>query len=259
VGAVLGVFNSNLSVSEFVLAGQEEAVPIRQVMGNSVYKIGYQLGGARFPTGEIKGLMRPLRDVYLHAIFRMQQEAQQLGAHAVIGVRLAENRKHASLWTPKNVIQVKATGTAVALYGEDVPEKPALSGLSGQEFYMLRHTGYTPVGLVFGQSVYYQLTQWSSVSPTPPGVSALNWARVNLNTERVDYTQAVAKARYLAMKRLETEANYLGAEGVVGISVKTRRALLGNNLLVEFMALGTAIAAHGSLYCAAAHSVSLAG
>ncbi len=253
-----GVFQSNLSVSEFVLAEQERAIPIRQVMGNSVYKIGYQLAGIQLPTGEIKGLMRPLRDVYIHAVFRIQQEAQQLGAHAVIGVRLEEKRKYAPLWTPKNVIQVKATGTAVALVGEDVPEKPALSGLSGQEFYALRRTGYAPVGLVFGQSVYYQLTQWSSVSPTPPGASALNWGRVNLNTERADYTQAVAEARHLAMKRLETEANYLGAEGVVGISVKTRRALMGNNLLVEFMALGTAIVSHGPLRCAAGHSVSLA-
>ena len=126
------MFSSNLSVSEFVLAEQEQAFPIRQVMGSSVYKIGYQMGGIQLPTGEIKGLMRPLRDVYLHAIFRMQREAQQLGAHAVIGVRLEEKRRDASIWTPKNVIEVKATGTAVALDREDVPEKPALSGLSGR-------------------------------------------------------------------------------------------------------------------------------
>ena len=96
------------------------------------------------------------------------------------------------------------------------------------------------------------------MSPVPPGVSALDWGRVNLNTERVDYTQAVAKARQLAMKRLETEANYLQAEGIVGVSVKTRRALIGNNLIVEFMALGTAIVSQGPLRCAAGHSLSLA-
>ncbi len=251
------MFTSNLSAREFVLAEQEKAVPIRQVMGNSVYKIANQIVGVRLATGEIKGLMRPLRDVYLHAIFRMQREAQELGAHAVIGVRLDEKRKYGQLWTPKNIIDVKATGTAVALDRKDVPEKPALSGLSGQEFYALRRTGYTPIGLVFGQSVYYQLSQRASVSPTPPGVSALDWGRVNLNTERTDYTQAVAKARHLAMKRLETEANYLGAEGVVSISVKTRRALMGDDLLVEFMALGTAIVSHGPLRCAAGHLVSL--
>ena len=252
------VFNSNLSVSEFILAAQEQAAPIRQVMGNSVYKVGYQMAGIRLDTGEIKGLIRPLRDVYLHALFRLQHDAQEAGAHAVIGVRLEEKRKYPWLWTPKNIIEVKATGTAVTLSGEDVPEKPAISGLSGQEFYALRRTGYTPVGLVFGQSVYYQLSWGSSVSPTPPGVSALDWGRVNLNTERADYTQAVAKARHLAMKRLETEANYLQAEGVVGVTIKTRRALMGNNLIVEFMALGSAIVSHGSLRCAAGHMVSLA-
>jgi uncharacterized protein YbjQ (UPF0145 family) len=251
------MFTSNLSAREFVLAEQEKAIPIRQVMGNSVYQIGNHINGIRLATGEIKGLMRPLRDVYFHAIFRMQREAQELGAHAVIGVRLDEKRKHAQIWTPKNILDVKATGTAVALDREDVPEKPALSGLSGQEFYALRRAGHTPVGLVFGQSVYYQLSHWSSVSPTPPGVSALDWGRVNLNTERTEYTQAVAKARHLAMKRLETEANYLGAEGVIGITVKTRRALMGNNLLIEFMALGTAIVSHGPLRYAAGHSVSL--
>lgn len=254
------MFDRNLSVSEFVLAGQEKATPLRQVMGNSVYQIGNHVSGLRLSTGEVKGLMRPLRDVYLHAIFRMKREAQELGAHAVIGVRLEEKRKYAQLWTPKNVIQVKATGTAVALEGEDVPEKPALSGLSGQEFYALRRAGHTPVGLVFGQSVYYQLSHGPPVSPTiPPGVPALDWGCVNLNTERVDYTQAVAKARHLAMKRLEAEADYLAAEGVVGVSVNTRRSLMGNNLIVEFMALGTAIVSHGPLRCAAGHSVSPVG
>jgi uncharacterized protein YbjQ (UPF0145 family) len=97
------------------------------------------------------------------------------------------------------------------------------------------------------------------VSPTPPGVSALDWGRVNLNTERTDYTQGLAKARHLAMERLEVEASCLGAEGIVGVSVKTRRALLGNDLIVEFMALGTAIVTHGPLRCQAGHSVSLAG
>lgn len=251
------MFNSSLSVSEFVLADQEKALPIRQVMGNSVYQIGNQGSGLRFVTGEIKELTRPWRDAYLYAVFRMQREAQQLGAHAVIGVRLEQKRKYPKLWTPKNIIEVQAAGTAVILVGKDVPEKPALFGLSGQEFYALRRTGYTPVGLVFGQSVYYQMTQWSSMSPTPPGVSALDWERVNLNVERTDYTEAVAKARHLAMGRLETEANFLEAEGVIGITVTTRRSLMGNNLMVEFMAIGTAIISHGPLQCAAGHIVSL--
>ena len=123
----------------------------------------------------------------------------------------------------------------------------------------MRRTGYTPAGLVFGQSVYYQLAWGRQISSdAPPGVSALDWGRVNLNMERTDYTQAVAKARHLAMKRMETEADYLGAEGVVGVTVKTRRALIGKNLIVEFMALGTAIVSHGPLRCAAGHSLSLA-
>lgn len=253
------MFNSSLSVSEFVLAAAEKALPLRQVMGNSVYQIGNQGPGLRLATGEVKSLLRPWRDAYLYAVFRMQREAQQLGAHAVIGVRLEQKRKYPRLWTPKNILEVQAAGTAVALDGEDVPEKPALSGLSGQEFYALRRTGYRPVGLVFGQSIYFQMTQWSSVAPTPPGVSALDYARVNLNTERTDYTQAVAKARHLAMGRLETEANYLEAEGIVGITVKTRRALMGDNLIVEFMAIGTAIVSHGAPRCAPEHSLSLAG
>ena len=253
------MFTSNLSVSEFVLAEQEEAVPIQQVMGNSAYKVAYQVAGIRHATGEIKGLMRPLRDVYLCALYRMREEAQQLGAHAVIGVRLEQKRRHPHLWAPNNVIQVKATGTAVALGTGDVPEQPALSGLSGQEFYALRRTGYVPAGLIFGQSVYYQLSQGPPVSPDiPPGVAALDWERVNVNTERTDYTRAVARARHLAMKRLETEANFRQAEGVIGISVKTRGSLIGKSLLVEFMALGTAIVSDGPHRCVAGHTVPLA-
>ena len=102
------------------------------------------------------------------------------------------------------------------------------------------------------------MTQWSSVSSKTPGVSALDYARVNLNTERGDYTQALAKARRLAMGRLETEANYLEAEGVIYITVTTRRSLMGDDLIVEFMAMGTAIVSCRPRQCAARHSLSLA-
>ena len=46
------MFTSNLSAREFVLAEQEKAIPIRQVMGNSVYQIGNQISGIRLATGD---------------------------------------------------------------------------------------------------------------------------------------------------------------------------------------------------------------
>jgi NADPH-dependent glutamate synthase beta subunit-like oxidoreductase len=50
----------------------------------------------------------------------------------------------------------------------------------------------------------------------------------------------IAVARELAMKRMQTEAQELGAEGVVGVSLKERSHGWGSHI-IEFFAIGTAI------------------
>ena len=254
------MFTSNLSVSEFVLAGKEEVVPRGQVMGNSVYSFDLNVAQQRLGTGEIKPLTRPLLDVYLQALARLQRGAQLLGADTVIGLRLEEARKFPTLWRPKNVLTVKAVGTAVNLGAGECPATPVLAAVTGQEYYALRRAGLLPVGLVLGQSVYFQVSQGAALfSAMPHDASLLDFARINSSIERTDYTRAVTKARRLALGRMEGEAQHRQAEGVLGVSVKMRHSWLQSGLVVECMAMGTAVVCRGRPGGAVQASVPLTG
>jgi uncharacterized protein YbjQ (UPF0145 family) len=60
------------------------------------------------------------------------------------------------------------------------------------------------------------------------------------NVELPNFTQALYEARELAMQRMQTEAQELGAEGIVGVSLSEKSHGWGSHV-IEFFALGTAI------------------
>jgi uncharacterized protein YbjQ (UPF0145 family) len=60
------------------------------------------------------------------------------------------------------------------------------------------------------------------------------------NVELPNYTQSLYDARELAMKRMQTEAQELEAEGIVGVSLSERSHGWGSHI-IEFFAIGTAI------------------
>jgi len=112
--------------------------------------------------------------------------------------------------------------------------------------------------LVLGHSVYYQISQGRDLLSTiPADASLLDYERINPNMERSDYSLAIIKSRELAMKRMHTEAEYLQAEGVVGVSIKRQVSLREMGLLVEFLVLGTAIRSSEPAESAVAYSLSL--
>ena len=101
------------------------------------------------------------------------------------------------------------------------------SDLSVNEFLLVKEAGFEPMGLVVGSSIYhigYQRGQW------------------NQNQELNVLSEALYKARDLAMTRLEEEAGALGADGVIGVRLEFRNLEWGENL-VEFIAIGTAVVA----------------
>jgi uncharacterized protein YbjQ (UPF0145 family) len=69
-------------------------------------------------------------------------------------------------------------------------------------------------------------------------------AQTGRNIELPNYTQALYEARELAMQRMQTEAQELGAEGIVGVSLSERTHEWGSHV-IEFFALGTAIVPTG--------------
>jgi uncharacterized protein YbjQ (UPF0145 family) len=65
-------------------------------------------------------------------------------------------------------------------------------------------------------------------------------AQTGRNVELPNFTQGLYEARELAMQRMQTEAQELGAKGIVGVSLSEKSHGWGSHVL-EFFALGTAI------------------
>ena len=125
---------------------------------------------------------------------RMEEEADELGADGIVGVRLDVNL-HA--WG-QNVIEFLAIGTAIkhadGQQGWRAPNnKPFQSDLSGQDFWTLIRAGYRPLGFVMGNCVYHIAAQ------------GMPWGQQQ-NMELQGYTQALYDSRELAMERMQAEA-----------------------------------------------------
>ena len=250
-------FTSNLSVNELALAATEGVRPLGQVMGSTVYHVGWQFTPL-YRSTELTALSHAQYHARLLAISRLQQEARLLGAHGVIGVHL---ERQAYTWG-ENLIEFSARGTAVALPEMPLPEHPFVCALSGQEFYALRRGGFFPVGFAFGTCTYYHVATSSNQWVTQGGVFGGGSLQ---NMELTDYTQAIYTTRHLAMTQMNNEASRVSAEGIVGVtiekSIQTREVEVNQiprrDLVVEFTAMGTAIVAAGPDTLAVDYGLSL--
>jgi uncharacterized protein YbjQ (UPF0145 family) len=289
-------------------------------MGSSIYQIAVQKPEPRpdQPGCEIEAMTQALYHARELAMNRLEEEAHQLGADGIVGVRLSVNwgqdpqrvewqrfriwrdwsrragfmstpprspnladnpsgwlpdwrqRAHQQWdtycralgwhsvppppwWRPiaravydigQNIAEFIAIGTAVrSRDGQSLKNpagKPFQSDLNGQDFWTLIRAGYRPVGFVMGNCVYY----------VPP---QLLTTRLNQSTELHAYTHALYDARELAMERLQSEAETLGATGVVGVTVDERQhswrtvfhdvgnAALYTGEVIELLVMGTAV------------------
>jgi uncharacterized protein YbjQ (UPF0145 family) len=224
-----GLYTSDLSVNEFLLVTQAGFDPVGLVVGSSIFHTGFQLAG---PTAsqEMTVLSEAMYSARHLAMTRMEEEADQLGADGIVGVRLDIGRYE---WGP-NMAEFIAIGTAVkhreGVLHRSPNGRPFQSDLSGQEFWTLLRTGHRPVGMVMGSCVYH-------VGRRGP---LKTLGQTGRNVELPNFTQALYDARELAMQRMQTEAKELGAEGIVGVSLTERTHGWGSHL-IEFFALGTAI------------------
>src|ERR1700749_2353497 len=228
-----GLYTSDLSVNEFLLVTQAGFDPVGMVVGSSIFHIGFQVTGLT-TSRELNVLSERISRARRLAMTRMEEEADQLGADGIVGVRLEIGRYE---WGP-NMAEFIAIGTAVK-HREGVLHRapngrPFQSDLSGQEFWTLLRTGHRPVGMVMGTCVYHV---------GPRGVLK-TLGQTGRNVELPNFTQALYDARELAMQRMQTEAQELGAEGIVGVSLSERSHGWGSHV-IEFFALGTAIVSTG--------------
>jgi uncharacterized protein YbjQ (UPF0145 family) len=237
------LFSSDLTTKELLLTRQQDYQPLSQVMGSSIYHVGWQYT-SNYPGYTMSYELETISTAHLHAaqlaLGRLEQEASLLKAHGIVGVRLATRDYE---WG-SNLIEYTAIGTAIRLPNTPLPPHPFLSDLSGQEFWTLLQAGYYPAGVVVGYCTYCVSSGWQLDQQL-----RWNWS----NQEITDYAQAVYTARHLAITRLEAAARSLKALGVVGMHIdyhKTEREYERDkdptkyrDAFFHFSAIGTAIMA----------------
>jgi uncharacterized protein YbjQ (UPF0145 family) len=226
-----GLFTSDLSVNEYLCVEKADFEPVGLVVGSSIYHIGYQQSAFK-SNQEMTVLTQAMYEARELAMTRMEEEADQLGADGIVGVRLDIGRYE---WGA-DIAEFIAIGTAIKHKGGKIHRapngRPFTSDLSGQAFWTLMQTGKRPVGMVLGNCVYHVAHRGA--------LQTLRQAGKNVELEQ--YTQALYDARELAMERMQKEAEAIG-DGVLGIvEVKLHENNHGwGSNVIEFFAVGTAV------------------
>jgi uncharacterized protein YbjQ (UPF0145 family) len=237
-----GLFSSDLSVQEFALLAGFGVQPLTQVMGSSIYNVGWQTVYYNVPT-EVSVLSGAYNECRRLALGRLLEEAQLAGADAVVGVKIEEGSHD---WAAR-AIEFIAVGTAVRLaeHMRHPDGGTVLTDLTGQQFVQLCKVGVRPIGIAAHTSVHYVPASWQTQQATSGGWGGSGWA----NQELVDFTRGVYAAREKAVGATTNQARQLGADGLVGVQISeharthaVRRGMYDcEDLEVTFHVMGTAI------------------
>jgi uncharacterized protein YbjQ (UPF0145 family) len=254
-----GAFTSDLSVNGFALCRQLGLTPLSQVMGSSIYQMGYQSSWGAQGYGnailfELDALSQALNEVRGRALVRLGEEARHVGADAVVGVQTRAGESQ--LDTGTLALEHVVFGTAVRREGAHA-KHPVLTELSIAEYAMLVQGGFEPVGIVAWSAVFFTSYVFGGMmaggGPMTMGVQSF---------ELREFSQAIYSAREAVMQRITGQAEALGAAGVVGVKIghtvrpHTLAGGMGmggglaggrelRGLMVTFTAVGTAIQQHG--------------
>ncbi|HEV3046743.1 MAG TPA: heavy metal-binding domain-containing protein [Solirubrobacteraceae bacterium] len=241
-----GAFTSDLSVSGFALCHRLGLKPLSQVMGSSIYQMGYQ--GASWPMmmggavlTELVVLSEAWNEVRRLALNRLALEAEQAGADAVVGVQV---RTAAHDWA-EGAIEYAVLGTAVSRAGHGQGGGPVLTELSVSEYAKLIEAGVEPLGIVAWTSVFFAAQEQALGLLGGGGYNPMS------NYELPQLTQGVYGAREQVMRRIGQQAQSHGASGIVGVRVghSVRRQEVGGGIggtsragaVITFDAIGTAV------------------
>ncbi|MEO8800412.1 MAG: heavy metal-binding domain-containing protein, partial [Polyangiaceae bacterium] len=201
--------------------------PHRFVMGNVAYALGLGrglTGGLRtLARGEVKEYSDLYNGIRHLALARLEQEALQSGANAVVDVR-TELRP----FSP-GILELIMTGTASVNPNLGVqPGTIVTSELSGEELWSLAKMGYGPMRLLMATSVY-SLGLAAGIG---------TWFQSFSRGELPELTQLVYQARENCLELIRSEAQRIGAERVIGNRLMIRELSPG---LIEVIAIGTAV------------------
>ncbi len=205
--------------------------PVGFVFGNVAYSIGVAKGFLGNIRQLAKGEVSQYSDIFNKtrrlALERIQQEARNLNANSVIGIRTTILPIGTS-----GVQEMVMIGTAS--YNEQVDAIDGVvngvttSDMTAEETWNIAKLGYAPLKLVLGTSVY-SLGFVGGIKS-----SLRNLVKGEINT----LTQLIYGAREQSLKKVQDQAEEIGADDVIGI--KTYIYDLGGGL-IEFLAIGTAV------------------
>jgi uncharacterized protein YbjQ (UPF0145 family) len=267
-----GSFTSDLSVSGFALCHQLGLKPLSQVMGSSIYQMGYQSSWGATGFGgvalvELDTLSQALNEVRSRALGRLAEEARHVGADAVVGVETRSGESElGGTGGGSLALEHVVLGTAVRREGRSSgtgrqpahPEQPVLTELSVADYALLLRAGIEPAGIVAWSSVFFSSYAYSGMLGAGPGSIG------SMQTyELGEFSQALYSARERVMGQISGQAASLGASGVVGVRIghtmqpHTLSGGMGGavggfggrelrGMMVTFHAIGTAIHQHGN-------------
>jgi uncharacterized protein YbjQ (UPF0145 family) len=205
--------------------------PVRLAFGNVAYSIGLArslMGGLRqMAHGEVTQYSNAFSVTRRLALERISNEARQLNANSVIGIKttivpIGEKGMREMMMLGTASINPSLSAIAAQVGGV------ITSDLTAEEMWNVMRLGYAPMQLVLGTSVY-SLGVIGGVKAALRGI-----AKGEINS----LTQLVYGAREQSLKKVQDQAQAIGADMVIGI--KTYIYQLGSEL-IEFLAIGTAV------------------
>jgi uncharacterized protein YbjQ (UPF0145 family) len=252
-----GAFTSDLSVADFALCHRLGVKPLSQVMGSSIYQIGYQpnetwgmggFGAGGVAMTELRTISQAWNESRDRAFGRLREEAECVGAAAVVGVDVRSGTADWAQTGGYGAVEYIVNGTAVRREGHRSGHPPVLTELSVVDYSKLLDAGVEPVGMVAWTSVFFVSWVYNLLMGSSFGGGAMQ------NFELTDVTQCFYTAREQVMGRIGAQAQALGASGIVGVGVRhtTRSQTIGgggrerSGLVVSFSAIGTAVREDGA-------------
>jgi uncharacterized protein YbjQ (UPF0145 family) len=203
--------------------------PIRFAMGNIAYALGIGAGLTgmlrSLARGEVHEFSQMYNQIRHTALARLQREAAELGANAVVDVKLR-------MLPMAGAVELLITGTASHhprfSTGPVSPEQVVTSELTGDELWNLAQMGYAPVRLVMATSVY-SLGLTRSIGAVFQSMS---------RGELPEVTRLVYQARENCLELIRKEAQHHGAERVIGNKLMIYD--LGGGV-IDVIGVGTAV------------------
>jgi uncharacterized protein YbjQ (UPF0145 family) len=196
---------TGLSGNELYCLAQKGWAPGNIVVGNSVYSLGV-LGGLTtglktLGGGELTNVTSMFSEGRHAAIKRLEDEAQNEGAHGMTGVTN-------ELRALTNLTEFIALGSAIR--GRDYSGPFFTTACSGQDLYCQLDSGYDPRHFVIGNVAY----------ALGVGRGLMGLLRTMAGGEVKEFSDMYNHTRHLALERLEAEAAERGANAVVDIVTK---------------------------------------